>query len=75
MLLKTPTSQDIDKIIHFFEFIAKDQGTLLLIFLRKRHDEQNRQPLIIGTNLLITTDALDQMNTIDKPFPKKILGT
>ena len=75
MQLKTPTNHEIDKIIHAFVIIANDQGTVLLIVLRKKDmTSKTGNPLVIGTNLLITTDALNQMNTIDTPLPNKNLG-
>ena len=60
------TIQEIDKLMHVLLPIVKDQGTLLLIVLRKK-DLTNKYNLpVIGTNLPITTDALGQMNTKDQ---------
>ena len=54
---------------------CKRSGHTIAYCFEKKKDRTSKtgNPLVIGTNLLITTDALDQMNTIDKPLPNKIL--
>ena len=58
----------------FCNYCKRSGHTIAYCFEKKVMTSKTGNPLVIGTNLLITTDVLDQMNTIDKTLPNKILG-
>ena len=59
----------------FCNYCKRSGHTIAYCFEKKRHDEQNRQPPSYRDKFTDNyTDALDQMNTIDKTLPNKILG-
>ena len=57
----------------FCTYCKRSGHTFAYCFEKKGMTSTTDNPLVIGTKLLITTDALDQVNTKDRTFTKKVL--
>ena len=58
----------------FCNYCKRSGHIIAYCFEKKDMMSKTGNPLVIGTNLLIATDALDQLNTIDKTLPSKTFG-